>query len=56
MTFEENLQRKENGIIFAPNYGNFELNIRCADKNLALWDGKHPQYMDYVTNRGIEID
>lgn len=55
MTFNENLQRKENGIIFAPNFGSFELNIQCANHNIALFKSGCSNYVKWFTNGGIEI-
>jgi hypothetical protein len=55
MTFNENLKRKENGIIFAPNYGDFTLNIKCANVNIALFNRNNPNFMKWFTNGGIEI-
>ncbi len=49
---KENLDRKENGIIFdavsIPNY--------AAAVNIALWNSKCANYVKYFTNKGITIE
>jgi hypothetical protein len=48
---QENLQRKENGIIFDnPTIPNYSLAM-----NIGLWDSKHPTYLKAVTGGAIVI-
>ncbi len=52
----ENMRGKENGIIFAPDFGDYDLNIgSIIARNITLWNSKAPNYMKYATRGGIEI-
>jgi hypothetical protein len=57
MTALENLQRKENGIIFTLNLSPdmfFNINLASA-RNIALVKASAKNYVSYLFNYGIEI-
>jgi hypothetical protein len=56
---QENMARKENGIIFGwaiTCHSNLWYGIPACWTNLALWTRRAPNYIAWFTNGGIEIN
>lgn len=53
MTFEENMKRPENGIVFTASW---DIDMKWAGaRNISLFRSDVPNYVKWFTNNGIEL-